>query len=161
MVYHAILFNDPPVAGHQVSKLSLVESPEAHILLHMCVTPVRLLLRERFLEGRFPGQNLCTCLRLLIPFDKLPSREIVPIYTPTGRDWHPGPPRVVNERKLKGEKAGGEKEKRNREGPAVGGGVLSGTTEVWVALRVPASGAREELREPRLPAHRRLHQIKS
>lgn len=54
-------------------------------------------------------------LRLLIAFDKLPSREIVPIYTPTSRDWHPGRLWVVNERKLRGEKAGGEEKGKGRE----------------------------------------------
>ena len=54
-------------------------------------------------------------LRLLIAFDKLPSREIVPIYTPTSRDWHPGRLWVVNERKLRGEKAGREEKEKGRE----------------------------------------------
>lgn len=78
-------------------------------------TPVQLFLQDQFLEGNFHGQNLCTFLRLLIAFDKLPSREIVPIYTPTSRDRHPGQPWMVNEGRLKAEKAGGEKKRKGKE----------------------------------------------
>ena len=51
----------------------------------------------------------------------LSFKEIVPIDTPTSRNWHPGRPCVVNERKLKGEKAGGEK-KGERRGAGERGG---------------------------------------
>lgn len=97
------------------STLSLAKSTEGRVLCPAVWTPVQLFLQDQFLEGTFHGQNPCTFLRLLIALDKLPSRAIVPIYTATSRDRHPGRPWVVNEGRLKGERAGGEKKRKGKE----------------------------------------------
>lgn len=102
--------------GYQLCKLPLMKSTEGNIFPHIFTDPCPIIS-----TGQIPRRGLSRSkpmhffLRLLIAFDKLPSREIVPIYTPTSRDWHPGRLWVVNERKLRGEKAGGEEKGKGRE----------------------------------------------